>query len=129
MQTLNSKQVIAREVKSAMGRYGFTQKELAGVLGLTTSGMSDKFTGKASFSIDDLLTIAGKFGLSLEELLGPSFTQSRIPTPEYTEEKGRKKVVPVGFVPTGTTYQIVASSEKELASVGPAGLEPATKGL
>lgn len=130
MQTLTVNQLVAREVKSAIGHADLRQKDLAQILGITTASISDKLKGKNAFSLEDLLVVAGALGLTLDELLGSSVTTAKVPAPTYTEdEKGKKKVVPVGFVPTGTTYQMVASSDKELSSVGPAGLEPATKGL
>lgn len=127
MNTLTSKQVIAREIKSVLGRFDLSQRDLAKVLGVTPAGISDKLLGRSSFTIDELLIIAGHFGLSLEELIGDALVSTRVPEPTYVEEKGKKKAVPVGFIPTGTTYHMVAPNE--LTSVGPAGLEPATKGL
>ncbi|HCN40565.1 MAG TPA: hypothetical protein DIS77_09795 [Rothia sp.] len=129
METLNSKQVIAREIKSMLARLGLTQRDLAKLLAITPAGVSDKLHGRSSFTFDELLIIAGSFGLSLQELLGDELVSSRVPSPSYVEEKGKKKAVPAGFIPTGTTYQMVTSTEPELVSVGPAGLEPATKGL
>ena len=124
---ISSRQVLAREIKSALGRAEITQKTLAQKAGLSPSNLSEKMQGKIAFSFDDLLIIAGTLGLSLEELLGNAVVSNRVPAPTHIEEKGKKKVVPVGFIPTGTTYHMVAPNE--LTSVGPAGLEPATKGL
>ena len=124
---IDSRQMISREVKSAIARAGVTQAKLAKALSISPGSLSEKINGRISFSFDDLLIVAGTLGLSLEELLGSSVTSTRVPEPAYVEEKGRKKVVPAGFIPTGTTYKMVAPHE--LSSVGPAGLEPATKGL
>lgn len=128
-RTLSVNQVVTREIRSAMSREGVTQKELAKAMQLSPGSVSLKLRGEVSFSLTELLSIAGILNLSLEELLGSSIITSKVPAPTYTEdEKGKKKVVPVGFVPTGTTYQMV-SPLRELVPVGPAGLEPATKGL
>lgn len=107
-----------------------SQSKLAEALSISSGSLSDKMKGRVAFSFEDLLVIAGTLGLSLDELLGTALVHSTVPSPSYVEdEKGKKKVAPIGFIPTGTTYEMVASAEPELAGVGPAGLEPATKGL
>lgn len=69
--------------------------------------------------MNELLSIGGILNLSLSELLGDSFLVSRVPTSEYMEdEKGKKKVAPIGFIPNGTTYLVAG-----------AGFEPAASGL
>lgn len=129
-QAITTRQAIIREIRSALGRAGLTQRELAKQAGFSTSNLSEKMNGKLSFSVEDLLTVAGVLGLSLTELLGEALTSQRVPSPSYFEdEKGKKKVAPIGFIPTGTTYEMVANTAPVLAGVGPAGLEPATKGL
>ncbi len=120
MQTISVNQLVAREVKSAIARADLKQKDLAQILGITTASVSDKLRGKNAFSLEDLLTVAGALGLSLDELLGASIMTTTPPTPNYFEdEKGKKKVAPIGFIPNGTTYQMVAG----------AGFEPAASGL
>ena len=52
-----------------------------------------------------------------------SIVNTKVPAPSYIEEKGKKKVAPIGFVPNGATYQII------LVRVRPVGLEPTTCGL
>ncbi|MBF0807110.1 XRE family transcriptional regulator [Rothia nasimurium] len=127
---ITSRHVLAREIKSALARAEMPQSKLADALSISSGSLSDKMKGRVAFSFDDLLTIAGTLGLSLDELLGEALTNQRVPSPSYFEdEKGKKKVAPIGFIPNGTTYQMVANAEPVLAGVGPAGLEPATKGL
>lgn len=127
---ITSNQLISREVKAAIGRQDMNQRKLAFAMGISPAALSDKLNGRSNFSVDDLLIVAGTLGLSLDELLGSALVNSRVPSPSYFEdEKGKKKVAPIGFIPNGTTYQMVANAEPVLAGVGPAGLEPATKGL
>ena len=119
-KTITTRQAITREIKSAMGRAEMTQRELATKAGFSASNLSEKMNGKLSFSLEDLLTIAGVLGLSLTELLGEALTSQRVPMPNFVEDKkGKKKVAPIGFIPNGTTYQMVAG----------AGFEPAASGL
>ncbi|MBF0807710.1 XRE family transcriptional regulator [Rothia nasimurium] len=120
VKPLGVNQVITREIKSALSREGLSQKELANRLGISAGSVSLKMRAEVSFTMNELLSIAGILNLSLSELLGDSLLLSRVPTPEYMEdEKGEKKVAPVGFIPNGTTYQMVAG----------AGFEPAASGL
>ncbi|WP_423817342.1 helix-turn-helix domain-containing protein [Rothia nasimurium] len=117
---ITSQNAISREVKSSIARAGISQAKLAKALSISPGSLSEKINGKISFSIDDLLIIAGTLGLSLTELLGEALTSQRVPAPSYIEdEKGKKKVAPIGFIPNGTTYQMVAG----------AGFEPAASGL
>ncbi|WP_423817548.1 helix-turn-helix domain-containing protein [Rothia nasimurium] len=117
---ITSNQLISREVKAAIGRQDMNQRKLAFAMGISPAALSDKLNGRSNFSVDDLLIVAGTLGLSLDELLGSALVNSRVPSPSYFEDKkGKKKVAPIGFIPNGTTYQMVAG----------AGFEPAASGL
>lgn len=76
-----------------------------------------KLRGEAAFSIEDLLKTAGLMGISLSELLGESILNAKIPSTALSNE-GEKKIAPIGFIPTGATYQVAG-----------AGFEPAASGL
>lgn len=108
-----------KEVKIWMTREGVTQKELANILGVTQASVSEKLRGKIAFNLNDLVTISAAFGISLGELLGDGILNAKVPVPALHGRFGDKKIAPIGFIPTGATYEVV----------GPAGLEPATKGL
>lgn len=67
-------------------------------------------------------------GISLSELLGESILNTKIPTTAELSNDGEKKIAPIGFIPNGATYQMVANTKPALAGVGSAGLETSTKG-
>ena len=122
------KGAIAKEIKIWMSRKDLRQKWLAATLGITVPSVSDKLKGVTPFTTDELMTIAGALGLSLSELLGEDIVNAKLPAPTYTEEKGKKKVAPIGFIPKGATYDIIPGDEASRL-VGSVGLEPTTKGL
>ena len=119
---------LARQVKAATARAGMSQYKLSKILGVSPSNMSKRFTGQKEFTFSDLLVIAGALDLSLSELLGEDIVNAKLPAPTYTEEKGKKKVAPIGFIPKGATYDIIPGDEASRL-VGSVGLEPTTKGL
>ena len=122
------KGAIAKEIKIWMSRKDLRQKWLAATLGITVPSVSDKLKGVTPFTTDELMTIAGALGLSLSELLGEDIVNAKLPAPTYTEEKGKKKVAPIGFIPKGATYDIIPGDEASRL-VGSVGLQPTTKGL
>ena len=81
--------------------------------------MSDRLRGKQNFSLDELFTLAGALDLTVGDLLGDSIVSARVPEPSYIEEKGKKKVAPIGFVPNGATYQIISGEECALWGSNP----------
>ncbi len=110
---------LAHQVKSATARVGISQYKLAQILGISPSNMSKRFTGQKEFTFSDLLVIAGALNMSLSELLGDSIVNTKVPAPSYIEEKGKKKVAPIGFVPNGATYQIISGEECALWGSNP----------
>lgn len=117
---LSANEVAGREIKTWMLRSGSKQKDLADLLGISQAAVSKKLRGEAAFTLDDLLSIAGFFNLTLTELLGSSVLNAKIPSnAEYSNEGDKKKVAPIGFIPTGATYEVVAGR----------GFEPLTSGL
>ena len=102
-----------------MSRKDLRQKWLAATLGITVPSVSDKLKGITPFTTDELMTIAGALGLSLSELLGEDIVNAKLPAPSYIEEKGKKKVAPIGFIPKGATYQIISGEECALWGSNP----------
>ena len=113
------KGAIAKEIKVWMSRKDLRQKWLAATLGITVPSVSDKLKGITPFTTDELMTIAGALGLSLSELLGEDIVNAKLPAPSYIEEKGKKKVAPIGFIPKGATYQIISGEECALWGSNP----------
>ena len=118
-KVLLPKEAVAQEIRVWMSRNGLKQKWLANVLGITVPSVSDKLKGNTPFTNDELFTIAGALRLSLGELLGDSIVNTKVPAPSYIEEKGKKKVAPIGFVPNGATYQILSGEECALWDSNP----------
>lgn len=118
-KVLLPKEAVAQEIRVWMSRNGLKQKWLANVLGITVPSVSDKLKGTTPFTNDELFTIAGALRLSLGELLGDSIVNTKVPAPSYIEEKGKKKVAPIGFVPNGATYQIISGEECALWGSNP----------
>ena len=112
-------QVAGKEVKIWMAREGLTQKNIAEILGVSQASISEKLRGKIAFNLNDLVVISAALRLSLGELLGEGILNAKIPTTAELSKDGEKKIAPVGFIPTGATYQMVAG----------AGFEPAASGL
>lgn len=111
--------VVGREIKVWITRAGIKQKDLAQTLGLSSVSGSEKLRGKTLFSLEILIVTAGMLGITLGELLGENIINAKIPSTAMINNEGEKKSAPIGFIPTGATYQVVAGT----------GFEPATSGL
>ena len=113
-------EVVAREIRGILAKAGIkTQGEVAQILGVARSGAAARLNGKQEFTIGELITLAGALNMSLSELLGDSIVNTKVPAPSYIEEKGKKKVAPIGFVPNGATYQIISGEECALWGSNP----------
>lgn len=113
-------EVVAREIRGILAKAGIkTQGEVAQILGVARSGAAARLNGKQEFTIGELITLAGALNMSLSELLGDSIVNTKVPAPSYIEEKGKKKVAPIGFVPNGATYQIISGEECALWDSNP----------
>ena len=56
---------------------------------------------------------------ALGEPAGNGYCQHEAAYPSYIEEKGKKKVAPVGFIPKGATYQMISGEECALWGSNP----------
>lgn len=56
---------IAANVRAEVARAGYTQKEIAQVLGLSTAAISDRFNNKKTFENDELMLIARHLGIDV----------------------------------------------------------------
>ena len=92
---------------------------MAQILGVARSGAVARLNGKQEFTIGELITLAGALNMSLSELLGDSIVNTKVPASSYIEEKGKKKVAPIGFVTNGATYQIISGEECALWDSNP----------
>ena len=129
LKTLTINEAVGREVQLWLKRGNLTQMDAANLLNLTQGTISAKLRGRSPFSLQELLSLAGVLDISLSDLLSDGILNAKIPATTELSNDGDKKVAPIGFIPTGATYQVVTNTEPVLAGVGPAGLEPATKGL
>ena len=118
-KTLTVNEAIGREVQLWLKRGDLNQIEVASLLNLTQGTVSSKLRGRSPFSIQELLILSSALNITIADLLGDGILNARVPAADVISHSGDKKIAPIGFIPTGATYEVV----------GPAGLEPATKGL
>ncbi|WP_425543341.1 helix-turn-helix domain-containing protein [Rothia amarae] len=100
-----------------MARRGLNQGDIARILGVTQSSVSEKLRGKIAISITDLITIAAALEISLADLLGEGILNAKIPS-TVTNNEGNKEEAPIGFIPNGASYDVVAGARFELATSG-----------
>ena len=65
--------IVTRNIRVAMALRGVNQKDLAKVLGIATSSMSQKFTGKTLWNLVDIEKASGFFNVKPEALVADSF--------------------------------------------------------
>lgn len=61
--------IVTRNIRVAMALRGVNQKDLAKVLGIATSSMSQKFTGKTLWNLVDIEKASGFFNVKPEALV------------------------------------------------------------
>lgn len=61
--------IVTRNIRFAMALRGVNQKDLAKVLGIATSSMSQKFTGKTLWNLVDIEKASGFFNVKPEALV------------------------------------------------------------
>ncbi|MBK4349394.1 helix-turn-helix transcriptional regulator [Bifidobacterium longum subsp. longum] len=61
--------IVTRNIRVAMALRGVNQKDLAKVLGIATSSMSQKFTGKTLWNLVDIEKASGFFHVKPEALV------------------------------------------------------------
>lgn len=64
-----------KAIKHCMVDKDVTQNEVGKVLHLTSSGISDKFTGRRHFTITELVTLADYFGVDINIFLNKEFSK------------------------------------------------------
>jgi len=65
------RQVVAGEVRAAMGRANVTQQHLAAQIGISPAGLSERLSGQRAFTTDHLYAIAEVLGINPLTLLTP----------------------------------------------------------
>lgn len=73
--------LVATEVRVQMTRIRMTQTQLAGILGLPQSAVSNRLRGKVPFTVDELQTVSSALGVHPATLLGG---HGQSPTPPTT---------------------------------------------
>jgi transcriptional regulator with XRE-family HTH domain len=61
----------AAAVREALRSRGLRQADLAAALAISQQAISDRLTGRTSFTLEDLEHIAAHFGIPVAELLDP----------------------------------------------------------
>ena len=57
---------VAREVRAAIAREGYTQKQLSEVIGVNQSGVSARFRGRVEFTLSELEAVANWLNISVD---------------------------------------------------------------
>lgn len=70
--------IVTRNIRVAMALRGVNQKDLAKVLGIATSSMSQKFTGKTLWNLVDIEKASGFFNVKPEALVAGHVEQSYV---------------------------------------------------
>ena len=65
------RQVVAGEVRAAMGRANVTQQQLAAQIGISPAGLSERLSGQRAFTTDHLYAIAEALGINPLTLFTP----------------------------------------------------------
>ena len=68
--------IIAENVRVEAARRGLKQRDIAKVLGITTGGISQKWTGKRSWTVSDIEQIGYFIGVEPWELCKPQNKES-----------------------------------------------------
>ena len=69
--------VAAGAIRLESARRDISQEDLAELLGRSRSAISQRFTGKVAWSLDDLGTIAAAFGCPVDDLLDDGSQRGR----------------------------------------------------
>lgn len=85
-EQISTNALVGREVKSWMARLGYRQTDVAKLLGVAQPRISARLRGQAPFTIDELLSIAQGFQITLGELLGEPLVNSKDPRPAVRDE-------------------------------------------
>jgi transcriptional regulator with XRE-family HTH domain len=66
-----TRQVVAAEVRAAMGRAHVTATTLAPAIGISRAGLSERLNGHRPFDTDQLVAIADVLGVEVFSLMRP----------------------------------------------------------
>lgn len=114
----DDQEAVAANIRALMGRYRVSQARLAGAVGLSTRGMSERLSGKTNFTVRELGKIARFFGKSISDVVTPlvlslslvSFTERGLPTPQDSQSPGLQLTL---FGDDTESAPIVAASSGE----------------
>ncbi len=67
----DDQEAVAANIRALMGRYKVSQHRLAGSIGMSTAGLSERMNGKTNFTLRELGKIARFFGKSLGDVVTP----------------------------------------------------------
>ncbi len=69
MITIDNRDAIAAEVRAATARAGFTQKELAERIGISSTALNKKWHGATSFTVEEFIRVAKATSVPVTSLL------------------------------------------------------------
>lgn len=102
--------VVAEEVRAQLARARMTQTQLAEILGLPQSAVSNRLRGKVPFSVDDLEVVAGALGVHPATLLGGRGDRPE-PPPATTARYSRESVTLGDFLTIGRSQPVQSVRE------------------
>ena len=82
---------VGLEIKSWLARRELRQVDLAHALGLSQGAVSQRLMGRVSFSVEELLVVAGLLEITLADLLGSDLLNAQGPRPA-TQDEGLSKL-------------------------------------
>lgn len=69
---IEAQESVTANIRALMGRHRVTQTQLAGALGISLPGMSDRLSNKTNLTIREAIRIAEFFDVPLAELVSTS---------------------------------------------------------
>ncbi|MEU3847748.1 helix-turn-helix transcriptional regulator [Micrococcus terreus] len=82
---------VGLEIKAWLARRELRQVDIAQALGLSQGAVSQRLMGRVSFSVEELLAVAGLLEITLADLLGSGLLNAQGPRPA-TQDEGLQKL-------------------------------------
>lgn len=77
---------VGLEIKAWLARRELRQVDIAQALGLSQGAVSQRLMGRVSFSVEELLAVAGLLEITLADLLGSGLLNAQGPRPATQDE-------------------------------------------
>ena len=104
---------IAREIRVWLAKADMKQVDIAEILHLSASQITQRMRGRTPFTVKELALLASRFGVTLGEFLGSVSTGKIIQeteNPRPHEENGDRIVRPAGLEPATNGLKVQCST-------------------